>query len=101
MDNVKILLIIKKVSNRVHWGYSMGTQIKNQIIIYVYNLINKMKLLYTYTQFQDSLIQGSYLRTQNNINKNKNKRKTYTYSNIQSVARPYLQILLEPELLEI
>ena len=32
-----------------------------------------MKLLYTYTQFQDSLIQGSYLRTQNNINKNKNK----------------------------
>ena len=47
MDNVKILLIIKKVPNQVHWGCSMGTQIKNQVIIYVYNLINKMKLLYT------------------------------------------------------
>ena len=37
--------------------------------IYVNNLINRMKLLYTYTQFQDSLIQGSYLRTEYNYKK--------------------------------
>ena len=29
-NNVKILLIIEKVPNRVHWGCTMGAQIMNQ-----------------------------------------------------------------------
>ena len=30
ISNVRILLIIKKVPSRVHWGCTMGAQIKRQ-----------------------------------------------------------------------
>ena len=30
INNVRILLIIKRLPNRVHWGCTMGAQIKKQ-----------------------------------------------------------------------
>ena len=55
-----------------------------------------MKLLCTYTQFQDSLIQGSYLRQ--SITRKIKKNEKHKDSNIQSVPIPYLHIYLEPKL---